>query len=93
MGAPTEDGLPRLPGVREAAQRRHDVVRRLADARQEQGLSQTIVAARMGTSQSVIARLESGTLDMRLSTLDRYAAALGLELVVDVGEPARKELR
>jgi transcriptional regulator with XRE-family HTH domain len=93
MGAPTEDGLPRLPGVREAAQRRQRVVRRLADARQEQGLSQTIVAARMGTSQSVVARLESGTLDMRLSTLDRYAAALGLELVVDVGEPERKELR
>jgi len=92
MGAPTGDGLPRLPGVREAAQRRHQVVRRLADARQEQGLSQTVVAARMGTSQSVVARLESGTLDMRLSTLDRYAAALGLELVVDVGDPGRKEL-
>jgi transcriptional regulator with XRE-family HTH domain len=93
MGAPTADGLPRLPGVREAAERRQRVVRRLADARQEQGLSQTLVAARMGTSQSVVARLESGTLDMRLSTLDRYAAALGLELVVDVGEPGRKELR
>jgi transcriptional regulator with XRE-family HTH domain len=93
MGAPTEDGLPRLPGVREAAERRHRVVRRLADVRQEQGLSQTVVAARMGTSQSVVARLESGTLDMRLSTLDRYAAALGLELLVDVGEPGRKELR
>jgi transcriptional regulator with XRE-family HTH domain len=91
MGAPTEDGLPRLPGVREAAERRQRVVRRLADARQEQGLSQTLVAARMGTSQSVVARLESGTLDMRLSTLDRYAAALGLELVVDVGESGRKE--
>jgi ribosome-binding protein aMBF1 (putative translation factor) len=93
MGAPTDDGLPRLPGVREAAERRHQVVRRLADARQEQGLSQTVLAARMGTSQSVVARLESGTLDMRLSTLDRYAAALGLELVVDLGEPGRKELR
>jgi transcriptional regulator with XRE-family HTH domain len=92
MGAPTDDGLPRLPGVRQAAERRHRVVRRLADARQERGLSQTIVAARMGTSQSVVARLESGTLDMRLSTLDRYAAALGLELVVDVGDPGRKEL-
>jgi ribosome-binding protein aMBF1 (putative translation factor) len=91
MGAPTDDGLPRLPGVREAAERRHQVVRRLADARQEQGLSQTVLAARMGTSQSVVARLESGTLDMRLSTLDRYAAALGLELVVDVGESGRKE--
>jgi transcriptional regulator with XRE-family HTH domain len=92
MGAPTADGLPRLPGVREAAERRHRVVRRLADVRQEQGLSQTTVAARMGTSQSVVARLESGTFDMRLSTLDRYAAALGLELVVDVDEPGRKEL-
>jgi transcriptional regulator with XRE-family HTH domain len=92
MGAPTSDGLPRLPGVREAAERRQRVVRRLADARQEQGLSQTLVAARMGTSQSVVARLESGTLDMRLSTLDRYASALGLELVVDLGEPGRKEL-
>jgi transcriptional regulator with XRE-family HTH domain len=92
MGAPTADGLPRLPGVREAAERRQRVVRRLADARQEQGLSQTLVAARMGTSQSVVARLESGALDMRLSTLDRYAGALGLELVVDLGEPGRKEL-
>ncbi len=83
MGAPSADGLPRLPGVREAAERRRAVVRRLADARQEQGLSQTAVAAQMGTSQSVVARLESGALDMRLSTLQRYAAALGLDLVVE----------
>jgi ribosome-binding protein aMBF1 (putative translation factor) len=91
MGRPTEDGLPRLPGVREAAQRRREVVRRLAVARQGLGLSQTMVAARMGTSQSVVARLESGTLDMRLSTLERYAAALGKELVIDV-EDSPKEV-
>jgi transcriptional regulator with XRE-family HTH domain len=60
------------------------VARRLADARQEQGLSQTAVAAQMGTSQSVVARLESGALDMRLSTLQRYAAALGLDLVIEL---------
>jgi transcriptional regulator with XRE-family HTH domain len=60
------------------------VVRRLADARQEQGLSQTAVAAQMGTSQSVVARLESGGLDMRLSTLQRYAAALGLDLMIEL---------
>jgi len=40
-------------------------------------LSQTEIAARMGTSQSAVARLESGELDVRLSTLERYAAALG----------------
>ena len=91
MGRPTEDGLPRLPGVREAAQRRRDVVRRLTNARQERGLSQTTVAARMGTSQSVVARLESAALDMRLSTLERYAAALGKELVIDVEESQKVE--
>jgi transcriptional regulator with XRE-family HTH domain len=39
-------------------------------------LSQTEVAARMGTSQSAVARLERGDADVRLSTLQRYAAAL-----------------
>jgi transcriptional regulator with XRE-family HTH domain len=90
MGQPTEDGLPRLPGVQEAAQHRREVVRRLAAARQEQGLSQTAIAARMGTSQSVVARLESGALDMRLSTLARYAEALGRELVIGVEDPAKE---
>ena len=89
MGRPTDDGLPRLPGVRDAAEHRRLVARRLAGARQAQGLSQTAVAARMGTSQSVVARLESGALDMRLSTLERYAAALGRELVVGLAEPSR----
>ncbi len=30
----------------------------------------------MGTSQSAVARLESGDVDVRLSTLERYAAAV-----------------
>jgi predicted transcriptional regulator len=30
----------------------------------------------MGTSQSAVARLERGDADIRLSTLERYAAAL-----------------
>ena len=51
--------------------------RNLLAARSELGLSQTQVAARMGTSQSAVARLESGDADVRLSTLERYAAALG----------------
>jgi predicted transcriptional regulator len=34
----------------------------------------------MGTSQSAVARLESGDADLRLSTLERYAAALGQRL-------------
>jgi transcriptional regulator with XRE-family HTH domain len=53
-----------------------DLVDRLVEERLAQGLSQTEVAARMGTSQSAVARLERGDADVRLSTLQRYAAAL-----------------
>ncbi len=76
--------LPPFPGFREMAERRRRVIDELVSARQEQGLSQTVVAARMGTSQSVVARLESGDNDVRLSTLERYAAALGLRLDWDL---------
>ena len=34
----------------------------------------------MGTSQSAVARLEAGHSDVRISTLERYAAALDQHL-------------
>src|SRR5580698_44211 len=75
-------GLPRLPGFREMALRRMSEQRRgllaeLAGQRQAAGVSQTEIAARMGTSQSAVARLEAGEADVRASTLERYAAAVG----------------
>jgi predicted transcriptional regulator len=79
-----DDGLPVLPGFREIALRRRAVIAELAGARRAAGLSQTEVAARMGTSQSVVARLESGAIDARLSTLQRYAAAVGHDLDLTV---------
>ena len=88
--------LPVLPGFREMALRRMSqdrgrLMRELAQRRQEAGLSQTEIAARMGTSQSAVARLETGAADVRASTLERYAAALGTELTwtwhADVKEP------
>jgi len=81
-GRPPELRLPLLPGFREMALRRMTDERRrlvgeLAAARRSAGLSQTQIAARMGTSQSAVARLESGEADVRASTLERYAAAVG----------------
>src|SRR5215469_401135 len=78
-------GLPLLPGFREMALRRMSAERRrlvadLTAQRRSAGVSQTEVAARMGTSQSAVARLESGGADVRVSTLERYAAAIGSEL-------------
>ena len=71
---------PVFPGFAEMAARRRAVTDELAERRQRLGLTQTQVAARMGTSQSAVARLESGDADIRLSTLERYAAALGHQL-------------
>jgi predicted transcriptional regulator len=66
-----------FPGLEDLAHRRRGLFEELVRARRESELSQTEIAARMGTSQSAVARLESGDLDARLSTLERYAAALG----------------
>ena len=74
---PDEPRRSAFPGLTAASARRHELIEQLARARRESGLSQTELAARMGTSQSAVARLESGELDARLSTLERYAAALG----------------
>jgi transcriptional regulator with XRE-family HTH domain len=79
---PGVPGLPLLPGFREMALRRMSAERRrlvadLTAQRRLARLSQTEVAARMGTSQSAVARLETGDADVRVSTLERYAAAIG----------------
>jgi transcriptional regulator with XRE-family HTH domain len=79
MPEPTDD-LPALPGFREMALRRRRMMTDLAEQRRAAGLSQTEVAARMGTSQSSVARLETGLADVRVSTLERYAAAIGSQL-------------
>jgi transcriptional regulator with XRE-family HTH domain len=81
--------LPLLPGFREIALRRMSGERRrlLADLtarRQAAGLSQTEIAARMRTSQSAVARLEAGDADVRMSTLERYAAAIGSSIAWEV---------
>jgi predicted transcriptional regulator len=54
----------------------------LIAARTRAGLSQAEVAERMGTSQSAVARLESGRSLPSLRTLERYASATGSRAVV-----------
>ncbi|HEX8932994.1 MAG TPA: helix-turn-helix transcriptional regulator [Pseudonocardiaceae bacterium] len=66
-----------FPGLQEMLDRRRALMTELLAARKERGMSQTEIAAQMGTSQSAVARLERGDVDARLSTVDRYAAALG----------------
>jgi predicted transcriptional regulator len=77
---------PKLPGFAEMAARRRALAEELVERRISLGLSQTEVAARMGTSQSAVARLETGQADVRLSTLERYAAAVDNVLDFHLGQ-------
>jgi transcriptional regulator with XRE-family HTH domain len=66
--------------LRRMAADRRRLIGELAGRRKSARLSQTEVAARMGTSQSAVARLEGGDVDVRASTLERYAAAVGSQI-------------
>lgn len=68
---------PEFPKLVEAALQRRRLLRALAQEREKAGLSQTELAAKMDTSQSAVARLEAGGTDAKMSTLDRFALALG----------------
>ena len=75
--AESSKGHPEFPQLVEAAYRRRKLLRALAGERERAGISQTAVAARMRTSQSAVARLEAGEIDAKMSTVERFAAAVG----------------
>ena len=61
----------------------YEVVNQLLKARTRAGLTQDAVAERMGTTKSAVSRLEStGKHVPSLSSLKRYALAVGCELQV-----------
>ncbi|HEX3902508.1 MAG TPA: helix-turn-helix transcriptional regulator [Polyangia bacterium] len=67
---------PRFPVLMAEVERRRALAKTLAARRAALGVSQTVVAARMGTAASVISKLESGG-DVKLSTFQRYCTAIG----------------
>jgi transcriptional regulator with XRE-family HTH domain len=64
----------------------------LRQAREEAGLTQEELAARLETKKSAISRIENHAGDIRLSTLERYAKALGRQLSLEL-RPARRSRR
>ncbi|CUW41779.1 Putative transcriptional regulator [Magnetospirillum sp. XM-1] len=61
-----------------------EIAETLIRARQRAGLSQAELAKRMGTTQSVVARLESGRSLPSSTSLARFAAATGSRLHVEL---------
>jgi transcriptional regulator with XRE-family HTH domain len=60
------------------------IAEQVVEQRKGRGLSQTELAELTGTTQSAIARLESGGRPPRIDTLLRIAEALDCTLVVDL---------
>src|SRR5436305_7801759 len=67
----------------DALELEYQVANQLLRARTRAGLTQDAVAERMGTTKSAISRLEAaGKHTPSLSTLQRYARAVGCELQI-----------
>ena len=75
-----------LPGYGEAKRKsdlEYRIALELATARKEAGLTQAQIAAIMGTTQSVVSRIERGA-NISVETISRYAHACGKRLEVHV---------
>ena len=75
------------------ARRAFELGEQLRALREAHHLSQAELARRMGSTQPAIARLEAGRVAPSLDTLDRAAAALGVELVITFQDPQRRDRR
>lgn len=61
-----------------------DVATALIEARTRAHLTQAEVAKRMGTSQSAVARLESGHYLPSLKSLQKYACAVNRKIPIEI---------
>lgn len=60
----------------------------LRQARERAGLTQEEVAVRLATKKSAISRIENSAGSIRLSTLERYARAIGCQLSLELRAPS-----
>jgi len=80
--AEREERDPRFRAAREALRPEYEYRRASIAARLAAGLTQQKLAARLGTTQSAIARLESGSHMPRLDTLHQPASVLGVDFTI-----------
>ncbi len=59
-----------------------ELARTVIEMRLKKGLTQAVLAKKIGTKQSAVARLESGRYNPSLVFLDKVASALGAKLEV-----------
>jgi ribosome-binding protein aMBF1 (putative translation factor) len=73
---------PEFAAAYAEADAEYSVIEAMLAARLAAGLTQAELAARMGTTQSAVARLEGGSVSPTVETLRKYAKAVGKRLQV-----------
>lgn len=68
--------------VYDELQPEYEIARELIKARTRAGLTQSDIARRMGTTQSSVARMESGSTLPSMNSLIRYAKVTGSRAIV-----------
>ena len=59
-----------------------DIARQLKEAREQKNLSQRLLSTKVGMPQSHISKIESGQVDLKLSSLIELARALDFEITL-----------
>ena len=75
---------PKLKKAYDALQPKYDLIRAILDARIKRGVTQKELARRVGTTQSAIARFESGVGNPTLDFLSKISTAVGAKLEVRI---------
>ena len=73
---------PKYRKAYEALEQEFVLASAVIDARNRAGLTQKELARKMGTTQPVVARLESGRVRPSMRTLERLAEATGSRLLI-----------
>ncbi len=86
---------PKYRAEYDALEEEFALIGAMMDARARAGLTQAQVAKRMKTTQTVVARLESGRVKPSTRTLERFAHATGHKLIIgfEKAKPRTKAAR
>lgn len=88
---------PAFKAEYDALEQEYELLREMLRARKRAGLTQAEVAERMGTKAPAVARLEAasarGKHSPSVSTLRKYASAVGCVLAIHFKPSVKKELK
>jgi transcriptional regulator with XRE-family HTH domain len=83
--------IPDLESLTEDLDRQRSLIGRLRSLREQSGKTQSEIAERMHTTQPAVARFEAGDVDPKMSTVARYARAVGFALEWSLPDDASRQ--